>query len=1186
MNKELGKRIVAYLQRQGRPAKTVDIAKAVGCKTAKEINPTLYAMKRKDIVVKVTESPPTWSVSTEIPHDFLQDEASDFRPNVFTQSQQNYAIAAPVQYPTDGSILAFQETSLFNSDVSFETDYSDLLTGDDNLNSTGGDPLLTGHQSLVSNDAFNIAASDPLNLSRGLFDEDPQNDIAEDDPQNTNRAFISKDTQNDSSSQEFDNGESDSDKLFEDKGEKPSAFRSFFKLDESLSEESGEGDMNENVSDNDNNVDETNDEIGDSIDQSNDGPNEFSESNIMLELHGEHCEMFKDNERNGMNEMGAAQLDDDVTTEKADMDLSPPVLDKQEMNVSEQFHENRNTKEDAVERNSNETEVVFPNELTEELPIGTEEIAPNELPDQLPLDEDSDGSDDAMDRDIDHKNVNVQESLNGKQVEINTVMEDDELNRMPDVASKGQSQFSSGYSCMKVIKTSAVESQSQFYSGDSSMNVIKTSGMQESSLQASHALNVHMTDDENKNNNSIPCEESLSDDCQQLLNAFNPNMPCAQFVLKNKSKLSPDKLTECLQELKEHNLAEQNGNQWQLTESGKMQYRSMSGTGSSLAEHAMPLPRKRPHSSGPPPSPMALVQKERGIEPETSKESPLSFLRGAPKVDPFKHAVDLVHNRVSSSGDSGSHSNVEHLNSDLFPGARTLTSSSYAPISTSPFNRPTQSTVTSAFASGPAYAPVPLMSLNLDNSRQSQTSRTSISNFSSARQQSETNAFSDRTSGSSLFEQESRPSLNQSSGTSLFQQESRPSLNQSSGTSLFQQESRPSLNQSSGTSLFQQESRPSLNQTSGSSLFQQGTVPSFNQSSSSLIRPSNESVNSLFKPPVSSVSASVRSTSSSLSSTSRLSVTQTSSPMAPPATKPKARSDRVVIPKPPPRPGAVASGPSASSQKPPMSPAEMLARGLKKTDISPPKTMDSSPVSMLSSSHSVQLNTSQRSIAGNQSMFKPPAGPQSLLTGNQAGNQFSRGSFQSSGNQSGMLSSNQTGIGNQSGMLSSNQTGIGSSQTGIGSSQTGIGSSQTGIRSLMSQPQSLLSQGGYKPQTLSQGQFGFSSSGTQSQGLGSIGSGFKPLSQLQTSSSAGQFSSLSSSQRQFGSLSGQQSQTAPAVTAAPQPQTTNQSLSLDTESFAALNKNPVSALMEYAQSRKMEARIELIGRRGASHRPV
>ncbi|XP_021345781.1 double-stranded RNA-specific editase 1-like isoform X3 [Mizuhopecten yessoensis] len=47
------------------------------------------------------------------------------------------------------------------------------------------------------------------------------------------------------------------------------------------------------------------------------------------------------------------------------------------------------------------------------------------------------------------------------------------------------------------------------------------------------------------------------------------------------------------------------------------------------------------------------------------------------------------------------------------------------------------------------------------------------------------------------------------------------------------------------------------------------------------------------------------------------------------------------------------------------------------------------------------------------------------------------------------------------------------------------------------------------------------------------------------------------------------------------------SLNLDfsTESFAALNKNPVSALMEYAQSRHKVARIEVIRQSGPSHRP-
>ena len=1074
MNQELGKRIISYLQRQSRPAKTVDIAKAVGCKTAKEINPTLYAMKRKNFVVKVTETPPTWSVSTEIPPDFCQaqDRAGDFRPNVITQSQQNVAVPGPVQYPIDGTILPFQETSLFNSDVSFETDYSDLMTGDNNLNSTGGDPSMTVNQGVVTNDAFNIASDDPLNLNRGLFDEDPDNEMVEDEPQNTERGFGGEDSLDDTSSQE-----SSSDKMFEEQVEKPSAFRTFFKLDESLSEDSEEGDMNDSVNDSDNNVDETSGENDNSLKQSNDMSNEFLESNNMMELHGEHSEILKDYEQ---TEMVKTQLIDDPNDEAGVMDLGPPVLDKQEMIERDQYDEDKNNMEEDLERNSNEAGVLFPNELMEEPPIETEEIAPSALPDQLPLDQDSDSDDGAMDQANDLMNANVQENQCDTHEQINDLKEEDtKLNEMSDLERKGQSNFFSGDNQMNLMNRNEMQAKSQF-SSESSMNKVHSGGIQETS---------RMEDDDNRNNNANACDVSLSDDCQQLLNAFNPDTPCAQFVLKNKSKLSPDKLADCLQKLKEKNLAEQKGSQWQLTEGGKIQHRSMSNkTATSSADQSTSLPRKRPHSSGPPPSPMALIQKEKGIQPEATKQSPLGFLKGAQKVDPFKHTVDVVHNRVSASGDSGSQNNIEHLNSSLFPGARNV-SSSYSQISTSQVNRPTQSTVTQSLAGGHANTPVPLMSLNVDSRP---TSRTSHLNFSS--QHSETNQFSDKSSGSSLF---------------------------------------------------QQESGQFFNKSSGSGLFPQATVPSQNQSSSSMLRPSYEPANSLFKPPGSSIPASGRSSlSPSLSSSSRPTVTQASSPMGPPAAKPKAKpkSDRVVIPKPPPRPGAVSSGPSAMSQKPPMSPAEMLARGLKKTDITPATTMDSSTGFMLSSGNRVQSNTS---VTGNQSMLRPSAGPQSLIAGSLAGNQLSRGNLQTSASQSGMLSSNQTGI-----------------------------TSQTGIRSLMSQQPGLGSLSGYKPQTLSQGQFGSSSLSTQSQGLGAQ-SGFKPLSQLQTSSSG-----------QFGSLSGAQSQPTPAVRAAPQPQTTGQALSLDTESFAALNKNPVSALMEYAQSRKLEARVELIGRRGASHRPT
>ncbi|XP_048241779.1 uncharacterized protein LOC124116840 [Haliotis rufescens] len=44
-------------------------------------------------------------------------------------------------------------------------------------------------------------------------------------------------------------------------------------------------------------------------------------------------------------------------------------------------------------------------------------------------------------------------------------------------------------------------------------------------------------------------------------------------------------------------------------------------------------------------------------------------------------------------------------------------------------------------------------------------------------------------------------------------------------------------------------------------------------------------------------------------------------------------------------------------------------------------------------------------------------------------------------------------------------------------------------------------------------------------------------------------------------------------------------LEITTETFAGVNKNPVSALMEYAQSRQSTARIDVISQRGPSHKP-
>ena len=57
-------KIVAFLKQFNRPVSTLEIAKAVNRKTKKEVNPTLYGMEKRGMIVKVTMQPPAWKLST------------------------------------------------------------------------------------------------------------------------------------------------------------------------------------------------------------------------------------------------------------------------------------------------------------------------------------------------------------------------------------------------------------------------------------------------------------------------------------------------------------------------------------------------------------------------------------------------------------------------------------------------------------------------------------------------------------------------------------------------------------------------------------------------------------------------------------------------------------------------------------------------------------------------------------------------------------------------------------------------------------------------------------------------------------------------------------------------------------------------------------------------------------------
>ena len=59
---ELQKQISNFLSAKNGPATTLEITKAVGLTTRKEVNPTLYGMQQNGLILKVQEQPPMWKI--------------------------------------------------------------------------------------------------------------------------------------------------------------------------------------------------------------------------------------------------------------------------------------------------------------------------------------------------------------------------------------------------------------------------------------------------------------------------------------------------------------------------------------------------------------------------------------------------------------------------------------------------------------------------------------------------------------------------------------------------------------------------------------------------------------------------------------------------------------------------------------------------------------------------------------------------------------------------------------------------------------------------------------------------------------------------------------------------------------------------------------------------------------------
>ena len=977
-----------HLKNQTHPVQTRDIAKAVGCRTPKEVNPTIYAMERKKYLTKVTDVPPSWRISDNIPKEVLSHLEAEPEPVNMQQLNQiptNYQQVNQGPSPSLGSnfggpaIPAFQETSLFGADVSFDSDYSDLM------------------------DVKSFPKPD-----EGLFDNMTPDDESE--QMNEKGGGVSNEM-----NETVDNSDKDS---------KPSAFRAFFQLDLSMSDEDSAGeesfdeDEENEGSEEDNDLESETDDLlnknnvdsnVDKIDPRTETIQESYENEANIEMTTEQNESLTvsvEADESCLSLM-IARSNEDVVNEGKTLESSEAnneqdsgtrkhelggniVKDLEELvgtsGNEKQLAEDANI-DSSIERTSEgllveSSNIAQENIVPDTCEIDNNEVLPNELLESLPL------SDDSMD--------DVRENS------------DIDSNRETEVSDNNEQTFGKDENLLPSESGAHLESSQE--------------NTDEIDMETSH----YNDEQENTSNDKVEttCKSEgsngLDADHLQVLQSLNPDMPTASFVLKKKSGLSPERLDECLQDLEEQGIVCKRGGSWQLTVSGRF-YLKDSAEDSTV--QSAQVQRQKRQSSGPPLPPMALLQKEKGENPNQASSV---------KQADVKMELGFNQRRSGVSGSNNNSSIVENLNTDLFPSSmKPVANVPAAPrplntlISSSHIIPDSQNLTNSAVPSRPT-GPVPLMSVNLQaNQRNIPRTQTSVSSINTSQMSSFGSVPSNSVTGSS----------------SLFSQVSNSLPNQPSVSAI-----RPPFSHSSNIS-------PRL----------------FSQTQSNVTKsPFSQTQSNVTKSPF------TQPTGNSLSNASNAS-------------------------------SSGSRQTSASSFKPPLPPADLLARNLK---IVSPNTGESSTGSLLSNS------ATQRQVPGTQSMLRPG---------------FSSNSDDSSDeNEPASL----VGFSRMAGFKPLSQITKPTNPQPL--SMTG----QTGFKSMNSQPQSLLGQTGirslYPHQQNLQNQSGFQSLNPQPQ----------------------------------------------RMPAAPQP------LSLDTESFAALNKNPISALMEWAQSRKMTATVELLGRRGSAHRPT
>lgn len=602
----------------------------------------------------------------------------------------------------------------------------------------------------------------------------------------------------------------------------------------------------------------------------------------------------------------------------------------------------------------------------------------------------------------------------------------------------------------------------------------------------------------------LKLSENDMENCDKVLEVLMELKAMAQFVLKRKTDIPPENLDKVLQKCLSLNFVSGNAKLWKITEKGVGYISKKTGkNNTNESEKIMEQEKKvKPTFKGPPPSPMALLGRKPTHSSSETVTERLSKQNSQGTASTFTlHSPDSLFRPPAGSG---SVQNSSLIGTSSVTKSRVLGKSDTGPkplmsvsIDSNSLNKP-------KFLSGLNSSSVcqgtiqPLMSIKFNQSpvdmetgifpqHSSTTVQSSWDGTENSTKVANSQNFGETTMRARQLPQNQQTLNNNLWGSGAFSEGASIIKSQVSNSSNFSRQ----LSQSSGQGLQRSTSgyQNSVNQGQSSRSPQRQRDTVVVQESQTREIPSKY--------------ADYPNQSTSLQ-----------------CLKNKTQSKSVS------KSAVVSTSQSAFNKGPPPTPVDILSKGLKKTEISPPSSFrDNISVSLPSGSFSTVTQTGRTAGTWNQVSEN-----KSVFSGRQFEQTCSQGYSLSAVANRGEPSLIQTGF-TQSGSAFGSQNNRTAFQT-FSANQSGSTFGGSSARPIAGGPPA-------PP---------------------AVKLGLEPA------------------------------QSMPAPVTIPKPAQSalkpNLSLALNTESFKALNKNPVSALMEYAQSRKLVARVEVLSRSGSSHKPT